>query len=267
MSRAFPHLSRPNWNSAIFSKPFTCNTLKTIRAALLNDSTRFELPAWASLDKKRNAAVLIPFCNVHETPGILLQVRSRSMRSHGGEISFPGGKVDELLDLSVLDTALRETTEELAISRDRIELLGSLNPPEKSLRGDTVWPFVGFIHQNADRPFINETEPLSSVDLSAIKRNASKDEVAAIFHLPLAELANPSRSRPYLFRDQRPYWAVEVSDLVSGDDGLPFDNVSVEESLQDEVGAGREGRLEVWGLTGWYLGLLSTKLTSLYDVK
>lgn len=56
--------------------------------------------------------------------------------------SFPGGKVDELLDQSLLDTALRETFEEINISKDRVELLGSIGPPEKSLRGDTVWPFV-----------------------------------------------------------------------------------------------------------------------------
>jgi hypothetical protein len=122
------------------------------------------------------------------------------------------------------------------------------------------------VHQDRDWPYINDHKPLPSVDLSAIQQRASKDEVAAIFHLPLAELANPSRNRAYLFRNQRPYWAVDVSDLVSGDDGLPFISESVEKPLEDEVGAGREGRLEVWGLTGWYLSLLSTKLTSLHEV-
>ncbi|KAJ6504884.1 NUDIX hydrolase domain-like protein [Mycena vitilis] len=214
----------------------------------------------------KTAAVLIPFCNVEDTPGILLQVRSRAMRSHSGEVSFPGGKIDEPLDSSVLDTALRETFEELDISCDRIEILGSINPPEKSLRGDTVWPFVGFVHENADHDSLaDRNKPLPSVDLSDIKRRASKDEVAAVFHLPLTALA--SRSRPYLFRDQRPYWAVDVSDLVCGDDGLPFTSGSVEQSLEDEVGGGREGRLEVWGLTGWYLNLLATKLTACEDMK
>ncbi|KAF7370861.1 hypothetical protein MSAN_00719800 [Mycena sanguinolenta] len=262
MSRAFAQLSRPNWSSPIFSKPFTRNILKTIRE-LLDDSSRLELPSWASLDKKRNAAILIPFCNVQETPGILLQVRSLSMRSHSGEVSFPGGKVDALVDLSLLDTALRETSEEMNISKDTVELLGSIGPPEKSLRGDTVWPFVGFVHKHTERPSTNEDQPLYSIDLPALKRMASKDEVAAIFHLPLTELANPSRRRRYLFRGDRPYWAVEVSDLVSGEDGLPFISESVEKPFEDDIGAGQEGRLEVWGLTGWYLHLLSTKLALL----
>ncbi|KAJ6485883.1 NUDIX hydrolase domain-like protein [Mycena sanguinolenta] len=255
--------SRPNRSSPNFSKPFTRNTLKFIRE-LLDDSSRPELPSWASLDKKRNAAVLIPFCNVEAAgPGILLQVRSLSMRSHSGEVSFPGGKVDELSDLSLLDTALRETFEEMNISKDTVELLGSIGPPEKSLRGDTVWPFVGFVHNNTERPSTDEDLPLCSIDLPALKRMASKDEVAAIFHLPLAELANPSRRRQYLFRGSHPYWAVEVSDLVSDEDGLPFISESVEKPLEDEIGAGQEGRLEVWGLTGWYLHLLSTKLALL----
>ncbi|KAJ6496778.1 hypothetical protein DFH09DRAFT_1204992 [Mycena vulgaris] len=179
------------------------------------------------------------------------------MRSHSGEVSCPGGKVDELLDLSLADTALRETYR---------RLLGSISPPEKSLRGDTVWPFVGFVHERTDyRSYVDGNNPLPSIDLAAIERTASKEEVAAIFHLPLTELANPSRLRQYLFRHQRPYWAVEVSDLVPTDeDGLSFTSGSIETSQEDEVGGGREGRLEVWGLTGWYLSLLSSSLSSIH---
>ncbi|KAJ7035645.1 NUDIX hydrolase domain-like protein, partial [Mycena alexandri] len=217
---------------------------------------------------KQSAAVLIPFCNVNETPGILLQVRSRSMRSHSGEVSFPGGKVDELLDLSLLDCALRECAEEMGIARNRVELLGALHPPEKSLRGDTVWPFVGFVHRRRNQhkftPYKPKDDALPSLDMSAIEQRASKDEVAAIFHLPLAELANPSRSRAYMFRNEHPYWAVDVSDLVPGE-GQPFVSESLEKPQMDEVGAGGEGRLEVWGLTGWYLGLLAKRLSSLYE--
>ncbi|KAJ7493435.1 NUDIX hydrolase domain-like protein [Mycena galericulata] len=263
MTQAFAHLSRPLWNSALF-KPFTLKTLRTIRASLLQNSSRFERPpGLASLDKKQSAAILIPFCNVKEVPGILLQVRSRSMRSHSGEVSCPGGKVDELSDSSLLDCALRETYEETGISRARIEILGSIGPPEKSLRGDTVWPFVGFVHasESMDRSDINEDEPLPSIDLPAIEHTASKDEVAAIFHLPLAELANSSRLIPHLFRDERPYWAVDVSDLVSAKEGeVPFNSGSIEASQEDEVGAGREGRIEVWGLTGWFLFLVSQQI-------
>ncbi|KAK7031396.1 hypothetical protein R3P38DRAFT_2923328 [Favolaschia claudopus] len=266
VSRAsLSQLARLNWTSPVYSKPFTRSTLKAIQNVLAEDSAHLELPEWDSIDKKRSAAVLIPFCNVLEKPGILLQVRARALRSHSGEVSFPGGRVDELLDSSLLDTAFRETSEEMNISVDRLELLGSVGPPERSLHGHTVWPFVGFVHANANtnRLSADSDEPLPSIDLSAMKRTVSQDEVAAIFHLPLMELASPSRRRRYLFRNERPYWAVEVSDLVTAEDGSQFISSSVEESMEDEVGSGREGRLEVWGLTGWYLGLLSDKLDML----
>ncbi|KAJ7281929.1 NUDIX hydrolase domain-like protein [Mycena rebaudengoi] len=265
MSRAaINQLSRPNWNSPFFSKPFTLNTLKTIRGALQESSNPLEpVRAWASVsseEKKRTAAVLIPFCNVQGQPGILLQIRSRSLRSHSGEVSCPGGKVDAE-DSGFADTALRETNEELGIPRDRIELLGSIGPPEKSLRGDLVWPFVGFVHANTDRTGVDDDDPLPSIDLANIRETASKDEVAAIFHLPLKELSNTARIRQYLFRNTRPYGAVEVSDLVSPRN--TFTSESIELCQEDEVGAGKEGRLEVWGLTGWYLSLLGSSLSSL----
>lgn len=74
--------------------------------------------------------------------------------------------------------------------------------------------------------------------------------------------------RQYMFRGQRPYWAIDVSDLVEGDadqKGLS-DGKNISEppgaiqELLDEVGGGRGGRLEVWGLTGWYLSLLMETL-------
>jgi hypothetical protein len=53
-----------------------------------------------------------------------------------------------------------------------------------------------------------------------------------------------------MFRAASPYWAIDVSDLVQGFEGV---NDPVE---HPEVGGGKEGRLEVWGLTGWYMSLL-----------
>jgi len=60
---------------------------------------------------------------------------------HSDWTSFPGGKVDPT-DESVLHTALRETKEELGIDADKIEILGRLGPPTRSLSGLRVWPYV-----------------------------------------------------------------------------------------------------------------------------
>nr|GAT42955.1 predicted protein [Mycena chlorophos] len=164
------------------TKSLTRAHLDAIRAALAR-------AAWDGGDRSKTAAILVPLCNV------LLQVRSRSLRSHSGEVSCPGGKADDL-DATLLDTALRETREEMGIAHDRIETLGHLGPPEKSLRGDIVWPFVGFVHSESTTERSEDPNAaLPSVDLEAIRNTASKDEVDFVFHLPLAQLGNPARHR------------------------------------------------------------------------
>ncbi|KAF7294491.1 putative Nudix hydrolase NudL [Mycena kentingensis (nom. inval.)] len=234
-------------------RPLTPRSLSAIRTALASAS---KLPSLSSVDKRQTAAILVPLCNVRDTPGILLQVRSRALRSHSGEISCPGGKVDEL-DASLWDTAVRETTEELGIPRNRIEHLGAFGPPEQSLRGDIVWPFVGFVHAENCPASDDDDAPLASINLSNL--SSSPDEVAFVFHLPLAELVNPDRLRPYLFRNHRPYSAIDVSDLLPKNSGVS--SVSIEKSQMNKVGQSRNGRTaEVWGLTGWYMSLLSSSL-------
>jgi hypothetical protein len=64
-------------------KPFTPATLKRIRNILDQSSP---LDVQSSTTKARNAAVLIPFCNVGDKPGILLQLRAMTLRNHSGEI-------------------------------------------------------------------------------------------------------------------------------------------------------------------------------------
>jgi len=152
---------------------------------------------------------------------------------------------------------------------EEIDVLGEIGPPEENLRGDMcVWPYVGFIHERGTKQPECDDSPYPSLDLSQIRRVMSVSEVDAVFHVPLTDLSTFSRLRSYLFRGERPYWAVDVTDLVrsaevfSGASGSS--SVSTEaihgESLPDEVGSGREGRVEIWGLTGWYLSLLLRRL-------
>ncbi len=99
--------------------------------------------------------------------------------------------------------------------------------------------------------------PLPSLALSSLSPSAP--EVANIFHLPLSALLSPARLRSHRFRGQQgvPYWAVDVTDLVTGNGRVHEKGA---EEVVDEVGEGRDGRLEVWGLTGWYMGLLMEAL-------
>ena len=92
---------------------------------------------------------------------ILFIRRSAHLRSHPSQIGFPGGR-RESSDESPMQTALRETNEELGIPPERIAVLGAL-PEIKSLEGSPVIPIVGTTTMELD-----EMTP-------------AHDEVAAIF--------------------------------------------------------------------------------------
>lgn len=190
-------------------------------------------------------------------------------------------------DRSFLEAALRETQEELGIHPDRVDVLGELGPPELNMRGDMrVWPFVvsgiirclhskaktrhymlqGFVRLRSTGRPTSEDDPFPSIDLLSLHSELSQNEVAVAFHLPLAAFADPSLMRSYLFRGHnRPYTGIDVTNIVltAGGKELDIKTMSNEDSpgeKSDEVGPGKEGRIEVWGLTGWYLSLLMKTL-------
>jgi len=76
-------------------------------------------------DKYFNSAVLIPLFNKENQLHVLFEKRGNTIRQ-GGEVSFPGGEFDPNKDINLQDTALRETTEEIGIEKDKIRLLGKL---------------------------------------------------------------------------------------------------------------------------------------------
>jgi len=242
------------------NRPLTRNSLQSIRHGLRLAQRADDQTPTETAHGGGEAAVLIPLANVQGVPGILLEVRGKTLRSHSGEISFPGGRVDDT-DASRMITALRETHEELGIEPRNIEILGHIGPPELNLRGNMlVYPFVGFVHADSSTA-VTDDEPLPSCDLADLRKNLSQPEVDAVFHLPFSALASPARLRSSMFRGHRPYWAVGAADLVSEGPSEPV-LAPKGAALEDdsEIGAGKYGSLEVWGLTGWYLFLLMKRL-------
>ncbi|MBL4794319.1 MAG: CoA pyrophosphatase [Pseudomonadales bacterium] len=94
------------------------------------------------------AAVLVPITNDNAEPEVLLTLRSEELSTHAGEVSFPGGKQD-LSDDSLLDTALRESFEEVGIAPNQVEVIARLSAL-KSLHGLKVTPFVGIVPKNLE---------------------------------------------------------------------------------------------------------------------
>ena len=90
------------------------------------------------------AAVLIPVIARPAGLTVLLTRRSAHLRHHGGQISFPGGRQDPQ-DKTLIATALRETEEELGISPQHIEVLGTLSLLNTVSRFE-VLPVLGLLN-------------------------------------------------------------------------------------------------------------------------
>ena len=79
------------------------------------------------------------------------------MNQHGGEIAFPGGKINDE-DADLLDTAIRETQEETGISVTRNQIIGQLKPVTTLNSGFTILPFICILNE------VNELIPNSEVE-------------------------------------------------------------------------------------------------------
>lgn len=118
---------------------------------------------------------------------MILTRRASGLRHHAGQIAFPGGKVDPGDD-GVIGAALREAHEEVGLPPAQVEVLGCL-APHLTVTGYVMTPVIGLIHGAYD--------PVPEVG-----------EVAEVFEVPIAHLADPANYRieKRLWRDEwRPY--------------------------------------------------------------
>ena len=140
---------------------------------------------------RRPAAVLVPIVERPEGPTVLLTRRADHLHDHPGQVSFPGGRLDDT-DRGPIDAALRETAEEIGLGREFVDLAGLLDGYE-TVTGYGVTPVVGFIR------------PGFALTLDTF-------EVAEAFEVPLAFfLEEASRQVHSRVRDgrRRYYYAFE----------------------------------------------------------
>jgi 8-oxo-dGTP pyrophosphatase MutT (NUDIX family) len=120
------------------------------------------------------AAVLVPLLLDAEVPELLFTRRTDDVETHKGQVSFPGGVCDES-DRGPVDTALRETEEELGIPRRLIDVVGCL-PELKTPTGFCITPVVGMLrpcrHSHQTRPKWRKYSGLRSAILPADGRSS-----------------------------------------------------------------------------------------------
>ncbi|MPW24186.1 NUDIX domain-containing protein [Alkalibaculum sp. M08DMB] len=146
-----------------------------------------------SLDIKQYYGVLVPIIEVDNKPHLLYQVRSFTMRRQPGEISFPGGKIEE--GETSCQAALRETKEEMGIQTDSIDMIGELDYLLNNTN-DMIYPFLGY---------------LRNVKFEDIK--FSSDEVSEIFTVPIDFFIN---NKPEVY---------DMSYKVNVDESFPFHKI------------------------------------------
>jgi len=91
-----------------------------------------------------DAAVLVPLLREEGRHKVLFTKRSQDVEHHKGQISFPGGSVDDD-DGSVEETALRETYEEIGVPMGDIEILGRIDDALTVVSNFVIHPFVGLV--------------------------------------------------------------------------------------------------------------------------
>ena len=126
----------------------------------------------------RASAVLAPLYELDGELHVILTRRTWDLRSHQGEVSFPGGRQDDGEDL--WETALREAREEIALDTTAVECIGELDHLATITSRSFIVPYVGALPPG--KP--------STV--------ANPGEVSHVLHVPVAELLDPA-----IFREER----------------------------------------------------------------
>ena len=118
------------------------------------------------------AAVLVVIYG--ETPTIIMTEKPKSMKFHAGEISFPGGKLDTN-DSSLLDTALRETSEEIGLNISKNDVIGQLTPVKTLTTGFLILPFVSMLEEIPPLVTNSEVEKILHIPLNPFLQTVAKD--------------------------------------------------------------------------------------------
>ena len=124
---------------------------------------------------KHSSVLLLLFAENNELNACLIK-RPSHMKHHASQIGLPGGRIEK--GETALETAFRETWEEIGISREKIEILGSLSELYVQVSGFQIHPFVGWIDKKPE--FVinkNEVEKTISFPLRLITNSFEEVEL------------------------------------------------------------------------------------------
>ncbi len=156
-------------------------------------------------DKFFKASILIPLCEINEKSYVIFEKRSKSIKQ-GDEICFPGGKYENS-DINFSFTAIRESSEELGISIEKIEILKELNvfvTPFNSI----IYSFLGFLKIDSFDELIFNTH-----------------EVQKLIFIPLSWLLDQEPEIYKIYQESHPHtfdkFGNQIKTFPAKDYGLP----------------------------------------------
>lgn len=122
------------------------------------------------------SSVLVIIHFPKKIPSVILTKRSSFLTNHSGEISFPGGKFSSN-DKTILDTAIRETLEEIGIVVDKKKVIGCLQPTYTYTSKILIYPFVALEEKlSGDLKPNVEVEQIISLPIEKLITSLSRDE-------------------------------------------------------------------------------------------
>jgi len=142
------------------------DSLRSILASKIN-------PVLEDYGENKLASILVVIYG--EPPLVVMTEKPKHMKFHAGEISFPGGKLDSN-DSTLLETALRETREEIGLDIKPEQVIGQLKPVITLNSRFTILPFVSVLDE--------------------IPHLSANAEVEKIFHIPLEDFLKTMSNDP-----------------------------------------------------------------------
>ncbi|KAL7532897.1 hypothetical protein ACHAXR_008049 [Thalassiosira sp. AJA248-18] len=221
---AFTTRSSGSLNNIKMTNDISCQKDDVISKLRSLGMGKKELPHHADL---RRASILVPLFERDDDDSniihVLFTLRPKTMKSHGGEVCFPGGKQDPD-DVDDIHTALREAHEEVGLHSQYIESIARMETVE-SKHSLCVTPIIGFVN------------PSSVAEPSQLKLHT--DEVEAAFAVPLHFFADPDNCH-----------SIEKVQWRGGD-------FLLRTYLYDDPSSKRQ--FKIWGLTAHVVHLVATK--------
>lgn len=129
-------------------------------------------PVLENTEKYRLASVLVVIYG--KEPKVIMTEKPKDMKFHAGEISFPGGK-PESVDSDLLDTALRETREEIGLTITRDQVIGQLDPVITLNSGFLILPFISVVNEISELTANCEVEKIFRIPLESFLKTMAKD--------------------------------------------------------------------------------------------